>query len=248
MLCKLLYDVVPWKFHQRVIFSWGIQYMPIKHVPKIALGAAGVGKIWLNLKAIAIDAQESSSHSASIWRWMLKIGFHEFGHIALGHCRRNALKRYNENDWQFRRHAEGQATAKAEEWMGKVLACNGRLYQPDFLGAVDAIRHKRRNYRKINEARCHITGGQLSAVNVAHNLFCIFQIEVEDELDCQGWERELRRKVRLVHKYGDDLARIHIDSAGRHHHFWIWGDLSIIGRRLASLPETHWGIEDQLNA
>jgi len=246
MLCKLLYDVVPWKFHQRVIFSWGNRYMPKGH--KISLGVAGIDRIWLNLKAIAIVAQQtiSASRNAGIWRQMLKLGFHEFSHIALGHCKRDARKRYS-NDRQFRQNAEDQAYAKAEEWMGKILACNGRLYQPDFLGMTDIVwrEHQNRlktktpweiNWLRIKDTRCHITGGQLSAGDVVQNLFKV-RMEELDLISPEEWQAWLRPKIRLVHKHGDDLARVHIDSAERQHRFWVWGDVPIISRRLVSYPE-----------
>lgn len=232
MLCKLLYDVVPWKFHRWVVFSWGLRHMPIGH--ERSLGATGIGKIWLNLKAIAIDAQQtiSASRRASIWRHMLKLGFHEFGHVALGHC--GTLGRRYKEDWQFHRHIEDQAYGKAEEWMGKILACNGRLYQPDFLGIADIIWCKHQN--RIKDTRCHITGGQLSAGDVVQNLFKV-RTEELDLISHEEWQAWLRPKIRLVHKYGNKLARVHTDSASRHHHFWVWGDLSLIAKRLSSRPE-----------
>ena len=95
-----------------------------------------------NLEAIAFHGRTNGCvRSAGIWHEMLMVGFHEFAHIALGHCKLPG-KRY-EHDWLYHQHIEGQADAKAQEWTEKVLACNGRLYQPDFLGVVDIIRRKR---------------------------------------------------------------------------------------------------------
>ncbi|GAJ07525.1 unnamed protein product [marine sediment metagenome] len=59
----------------------------------------------------------------------------------------------------------------------------------------------------------------------------------EDLISHDEWQAWLRPQIRLVHKHGDDLARVHIDSAGRQHCFWVWGDVPIIARRLASHPE-----------
>jgi len=202
--------------------------MPREH--ERSAGVAGSGEIWLNLKAIAFYARhEYASLNASIWRQMLLISLHEFGHIALGHCR--ILGKRYENDRQFKIHIENQADAKAKEWMGKVLSCDSRLYQPNFLGVVDIIRRRHEQplrkiprglyfIERLQSYRCHITGGQLNLSDVAVNLH-IKNHEKKPQV------------YKLIHKHGDDLARVHIDSAGRHHHFWVWGDLPIIAQRLA---------------
>ena len=111
---------------------------------------------------------------------------------------------------------------------------DSRLYQPDFLGLVDIIRLKHDNSFKAKEpnyvnwvsiksARCYVTGGQLSVSDVASSLG-IHKYEY----------RHKHRSLRLIHELADDLARVHVDSAGRRHHFWVWGDLPIISGRLAS--------------
>jgi hypothetical protein len=201
--------------------------MPKSH--ERCLGVAGADGIWLNLEAIDFYAPDNASRSAAVWRRMLKTSFHEFAHIALGHlCIPN---RENKNDWDFHEYIENKADIKAEEWIWKVLENNGRLYQPDFLGIVDIIRRRRESkwrkqnpkyigWRSIKNARCYITGGQLSVSDVASTL-------LEN-----SFKMKRHQAFRIIHQFGDDLARIHIDSAKRRHHFWIWGDLPLIAQRL----------------
>ena len=134
MLCKLLHDVVPYRFHRPVIFSYGH-----KHMPESANNCKGITDfryVWMNLQATASDARVYASISVNTWHEMLRVGFHEFGHIALPH--RN-LGRYK-HDWEYHSHIEEQADTKAKKWIAKILATDGRLYQPDFLGVVDIVR------------------------------------------------------------------------------------------------------------
>lgn len=221
MLCKLLYDVVPEKLHRPVVFSYGRRHMPEDH--KGGRGVTNYQCVWLNLEAIAFDGVgNGGSRRAGIWKQMLKTSFHEFAHIALEHWR----SPYEE----YWRPHEIEACKKAEEWIERILSRDDRLYQPDFLGLVDIIHSKFRKSRRVKnpkeinwwelkDYRCYVTGGQLSIGDVAYRLQRNFGA--------------FAKKRRLIHKHGDDLARIHIDSAGRRHHFWVWGDLPIIAQRLA---------------
>ena len=226
MLCKLLYDVVPEKLHRPVIFSYGRRHMPKGH--KGGRGVTDYYHIWLNLEAIAFDGVgNGGSRRAGIWRQMLETSFHEFGHIACEHWK-------SSHNGYWLPH-EIEAREKADEWIRKILACDDRLYQPSFLGLVDVIHGKFRkemhrkypkeiSWRELKDYRCHVTGGQLSVGDVASRLYRNFGT--------------FDKKKRLIHKHGDDLARVHVDTAGRHHHFWVWGDVPIIAQRLASHPKT----------
>jgi hypothetical protein len=227
MLCKLIHNVVPYRYHHPVIFSYGKQHMPNKH--ERSSGVLCRHGIYLNLEAIAFyGGKGSCSISAGVWREMLRVGFHEFGHLALKHmCLSQCRYDY---DWEFRSYIEKQANDKAEEWLKKVLAYDDRLYQPDFLGIVDIIRRRHRRPLKeiprgsyfcerLKSLRCHRTGGQLSVTDVVANLNIYYH-------------EHKRWAINLIHKLGDDIARKYKDSAGRLHHFWVWGDLSIIANRL----------------
>ena len=216
-------DVVPYRFHRPVIFSYAHKHMLKDHGR--CLGVAG-RYVWLNLEGIAFDRESCCSRQAGIWRKMLFVGFHEFGHIVLGHLKISCSGRYG---LRHSIYLEDQTTAKAEEWIAKILANNSRLYQPDFIGIVDIIRRKEQkqfrakypnaiSWRNIKDARCQATGGQLSVMDVAHKL--------------TKYDKTFRQRIRLIHKFGNNLARIHVDSAGRRHHFWVWGDLSVIAQRL----------------
>ena len=292
MLCKLLHDVVPYRFHRPVIFSYGKRHMLRKH--ERSQGVTNHRHVWLNLEAIAWDGKNDiCSIQAGIWRQMLFTGFHEFAHVA---CKNHdKLDERYEQDWSYHCYIEDQANAKANEWMAKVLANDGRLYQPKYLGIIDIVRRRKEVSLKtlsskgsyfcgrLKDYRCFVTGGQLSISDVAHKLFghSLFNAQPQDkekkELDAiekeiqsvwklikqktkkeekraeayshkkkleelcgKKWklrrrpqQREKQRKFRLIHRCGDDLARIHTDHAGRRHHFWVWGDLPIIAQRLA---------------
>jgi len=289
MLCQLLYDVVPYEFHRPVIFSYGHKHMLKEHERN--QGVTNHRCVWLNLEAIAFDGGNGyrCSVQAGVWRRMLFVGFHEFAHIT---SPTGNGYRY-EHDWKYHRHIEDQANAKAEDWIAKVLANDGRLYQPDFLGIVDIVRCRNQKSLKklpshgsyycnrLKDLRCYRCGGQLSISDVAHRLLRHASFDPppqelekirkkinairkkyqeekvrylkfsdyekmnqedkeklkelenkESELGIQSYRKEHRKKFRLIHKYGDDLARIYIDHAGRQHHFWVWGDLPIIAQRL----------------
>ena len=229
-LCRLLYEVVPEKFHRSVIFSYGRGHMPKEH--KSSTGCANDRYVWLNLESIAFYARGCAARRARVWREMLRVGFHEFGHIASGHCAAGfpVEERYK-HDGRFHQHIEDQANVKADEWMKTVLANDSRLCQPDFLGVVDIIASRNRarfrsepiNWRELKDYRCHLTGGQLSIGDVVNSLFR------------ESYRLRRNRVYRLIRQVGDDLARVHVDSAGRHHHFWVFGDLQIIAERLSGI-------------
>jgi hypothetical protein len=229
-LCELLSEVVPVKYHQPVVFSYGKRHMPEGYEKN--LGVASDNRITLNLEAIAFWARCGSEHassSAMVWRAMLHTGFHEFGHIALGHCRSDVLAhdRYAD-DWDFRRYCEDQADLNADTWIKAVLKNDSRLYQPNHLGVIDIIARRRRSRFRVEpmpcsarkDYRCHVTGGQLSIGDVFQSVF-----EGKHPLK-QG------RIYTLIHRCADDLARVYIDSRGWKHRFWVWGDVSIIAARL----------------
>ena len=231
MLCKLLYDVVPEKFHRPVIFSYGGRHMPREH--KRSTGCVCNGIIYLNLRSMAFYGRHQyASQIAGIWREMLRVGFHEFGHVATERKWKGVTQKEYENCHNTHRRIERDAEKEAEAWILKILSCNGRLYQPDFLGVVDIIRRRheqplrevpRGSYfaDRLQSYRCQITGGQLSLSDVAVNLHI------------KSYEKKLQI-YGFIHKIADDLARVHVDSAGRSHHFWVWGDLPIIAQRLES--------------
>ena len=160
---------------------------------------------------------------------MLTVGVHEFGHIASGHCRYDALadQRYMD-DWEFRQYCEKQADRKAASWMQAVLANNSRLYQPNYLGVIDIIERRRRSRSRVEpmywqdrkDYRCYVTGGQLSISDVFLSVF-------------ERWHSLKQGRIyALIHRNADDLARVHIDSQGWKHRFWVWGDVSIIAARV----------------
>lgn len=231
MLCKLLYDVVPYKFHRPVVFSYGMRHMPREH--KRATGCVCYGIVYLNLRSMAFYGRyQYASRSAGIWRELLRIGFHEFGHVATEHQWKGVTQKEYENCHDTHRLIEQDANKKAKEWILKTLSCNGRLYQPNFLGVVDIVRQRheqplreipRGSYfvERLQSYRCHITGGQLSVGDVVI------------KLGVHGHEHR-GRVIRLIHELADDIARKHVDSAGRSHHFWVWGDLPVIAKRLKS--------------
>lgn len=229
-LCELLSEVVPAKYHRPVVFSYGKRHMPERS--ERYAGVASDCRVSLNLEQIRFNAviyENIGSRSARTWRKMLNVGFHEFGHIASGHCRADALvdQRYK-HDWDFYRYCEDQADRKADSWMQAILANDSRLYQPNHLGVIDIIARRLRTRFRVEpmscsdrkDYRCFVTGGQLSIGDVFKSLF---------DLSCslkQG------RIYLLIHRCGDDLARVYNDSLGRPHRFWTWGDLPIIAARL----------------
>ena len=229
-LCELLSEVVPAKYHRPVVFSYGKRHMPERS--ERYAGVASDCRVSLNLEQIRFNAViygNIGSLSARTWHSMLAVGFHEFGHIASGHFRGDALaaNRYG-YDWQFYRYCEDQADRKADSWMQAILANDSRLYQPNHLGVIDIIARRRRSRSRVEpmhwsarkDYRCSVTGGQLSIGDVFQSVF-------------ERWYSLKQGRIyTLIHRCADDLARVYIDSLGRPHRFWVWGDLSIIAARL----------------
>lgn len=227
MLCRLLYEVVPDRFHVPVIFSFGRRHMPPKC--KKCLGFTNHESVYINLATIASKGMchDHGSQRARIWLEMLKTSFHEFGHIA--HPNPFQDQGRYEKDLKYHERVEIPARRQADIWINTVLENNSRLYQPDFLGVIDIVLARKRNeirkfegddcidWRGLRDYRCYRTGGQLSIGDVEYWLF----------------KGKFRGKAyRLIHAVGDDLAKVYIDSNGRHHHFWVFGDLSIIYHRI----------------
>jgi hypothetical protein len=229
-LLELLTQVVPEKYHHPLVFTYGRRHMPEGY--KYYSAVATDSHIFMNLEAISfwiLLEPECGSRSARIWRKMLYAGFHEFAHVALGHCKASELhyQRYM-HDREYKAYIEGQAERKANSWIQAVLMNNSRLYQPNYLGVVDLIERRLRSRFRVEpmdpwhrkEYRCRVTGGQLSIGDV----FCsVFR---------QPCKLKRNRIYGLIHRYADDLARVYKDSVGRLYRFWVWGDLPIIADRL----------------
>jgi hypothetical protein len=227
-LCRLLYEALPERLHVPVIFSYGHQHMP-RHLRGV-LGATDHKHVYLDLEAIAFEARHYvGGRRAAVWRRMLETALHEFGHIAKNHWRVN---KPSDEDMQFSASArdyywcrERAADAWANRTMAAILRVDSRLAQPNYLGVVDLIYlRERRAHRKsestaldwwgLKDYRCYRTGGQLSVSDVA-------RLVLHDD-----------RPIRLIHRWGDDLARVYTDRAGRKHHFWVWGDVPTIAQRM----------------
>jgi hypothetical protein len=232
IFCKLLYDAVPEGLHVPVVFSYGKRHMP---KGRGVMGCTNGGRVWLNLESVAFHgAHDLASVSAGTWRSMLTTAFHEFGHIALYEQGEDPMpkeKLTTEREWWKHYAAERRADAWAEERIEALLQWDDRLYQPAFLGVIDIVRNRHRkrfrtkdgppNWRELKDYRCHVTGGQLSVSDVAHAVLGAAWCD----------KGQFRRAIRFVHRIGDDLARVYVDSAGRKHRFWVWGDLPTLRAR-----------------
>ena len=244
ILCKLLHDAVPEECHVPVVFSYGKHTLPKRFLRDgFFMGITDYSLVCLDLRRIHSHARRDCALDAGIWYGMLKTGFHEFGHIA---------GRHDEIPWWEKTDAlELEADAWAYERMDAVLRWDKRLFQPFYLGVVSVVKNRRKwapfrpgsadsarsphlrvPWVYIHDYRCKITAGQLSVGHVAQKVF---------DLPPDG-DHYTRRAIRLVHKYGDDLARVHVDSAGRRHCLWTWGDVPVILGRVKRPHQGHHAV------
>lgn len=170
-----------------------------------------------------------------IWKRLLRVAYHEFGHYA---------NRYRFADMtiaEYKTCGRGwKACEKAADYwayrkMLELAEHDKRICQPKRLGPyLDARYVQRRqsilarqkatschpNPDLLKNYRCYKSGGQQSISDV---IFAIGAYVVRDN--------RAILQYKLIHKLADDLGYPYIDSAGRVHMFFAWGDIPEIRRR-----------------
>ena len=252
-LCKLLYDAVPVEFHLPVVFTAHGEAYPDRRSPgKLpTLGTCYLAQaepvVGIHLQSIFYHGlRHCYSRDASLWYTLVEVCLHEFGHIATINSFCGQSQRYDE-DWQFRGVVERTADAWKAERLAAILHIDRDLRQPRRLGAyldgrlvkmlaqqMKRPRHNQ-NHKTMADYRARKCGGQLTTGEVAERLGFSRR---ERYRPAPGEEIEEfdRPDGRRVSRVAGDLARVHVDRAGRRHCFFLWGDLPEIAERMAVAP------------
>lgn len=220
-LCKLLYDTIPEDLHVPVVF--------VPHTKKYSTsGTCYWDHIKLFLQGVFYGGFNRGSGSVDfgIWQYMLKVAYHEFGHLATYEDMLPVSQNAYESDFGERRRIEHAADKWAEIKLLELAEHEKRLCQPQGLGPYfdgRIVKLKRsRHHKFLKNYRCYKTGGQLSTGDVAK--YC-------ETWKPKGWWKP---DTRLIRRLAKDLAFEYIDRAGRLHMFFAWGDLPEIKRRVAA--------------
>ena len=236
-LCRLLYQTVPTEYHVPVIFNnhsaqigyrseLGGSYFPIQEV------------ISINLHMIyshAVRSWANDSLASILWRELVRICYHEFGHAA---SREQALQVAFA---EYRAKGRGYKWVEklADDWMNErlqvLLHHDTRLTQPAKIGGYFGARLSRR-YRALKhasnksdgsakaqlvaECRYMKTGGQYTSGGMVREL---------------RWDGELpyRKRYAVLRQISAGMGIDYVDGAGRKHKLYTHGDALVLQRRLS---------------
>lgn len=232
--CKLIYNTVPEEHHIPVIF--------VPHPKDYRVrGRCCYKFIKLNLQGIYYYGYPGEFR---LWKSLLYVAYHEFGHRATAHLTDHIS---NEEYYTYGRGYQYMERL-AEDWANQKLLElaeeDKRLYQPKRLGPYfDGRIVKTKNRARasgglclwvIEEYRRYITGGQLSAREVASSLEAYRYPKSPN-----GEGRYPTSNSRHIKKLAMDLAYIYTDRLNRKHQYFAWGDIPEIGRRVAKYKAIH---------
>jgi len=227
-LCRLLSQLVPVEHHTPVVFR--LQSPLNDRGRRSIAGMCCWSRIEVYLHTIYADrGLEASSQAAKLWKCLLHVSLHEFGHVATDHLLDTAVTAGYDDDDDA--HAHAYVERAANQWSDRVLEelldHDPRLGQPrlltGYLGGRHAkdLRWLRRSVREqgcqgsirarlVDEYRCMTTGAQLTA---GHVLWAV--------RSATGFTLSHRQLRRIA----DDLGIEHVDAASRSHRLYTWGDL-----------------------
>jgi hypothetical protein len=192
--------------------------------------------------------------STAVWRTLLEVCLHEFGHAAT----RDAAERLNQHEYNAEpwgrvyRYMEQLADDWKDQRLARILKCDRRLGQPRRITGYLSVRLAESRIRLrellsepgnvwnigsaraayVKEQRCWRTGGQLSAGDVLREL---------------GLKPHMfANAYRVLRRASDGLGVYYTDSAGRRHKLYTWGDVPLLAERIAACGETLFGRSDFL--
>lgn len=229
-LCAMLLQLVPEEYHSPVVFF----NHPHPSGPRV-LGECldGGRRIDICLNAMFREAcHRPGSLPAALWHTLLWTSLHEFGHVA---TIRDIDERLSVNahlyDPRMRLRLEDMAERWAIDAFCRLRDYDSRLAQPARLrGYLGAQLVKRLDGWYLSndpaciqlcakERRCDKTGGQFSSGEV---------------LDLLGINRlTYLNAYRRLRAASEGVGTEVVDRAGGTHKLYTWGDLPIIGERLA---------------
>ncbi len=234
-LCRLLYEAVPKEYHVPVRFH----NQRRKHLYRESgIYPAGSVRIPRHKKPSPIDInlnpiyefKEKTEHSfsalapsAALWRLLVEVCLHEFGHVAT----KEKMFRMNQHEYHAGDGRVYDATERlADQWrdhrIARVLKVDPRLGQPTYMsGYLGARLSKWGKLVKdipgyspfIVERRCQMTGGQLTAGDVLRKL----NIQHHSYTNAYALLREASKGIGVDY----------VDRAGRRHKLYTWGDVPL---------------------
>jgi hypothetical protein len=250
-LCTLLYHAVPKSAHVPVrFFNWHDAYGERRQEKSrgysTPFGTFMPGKrpwIGINLNAIYFKAADYHhprlAPSTAVWRTLLEVCLHEFGHSAT----REIIERMNRHEYETGWGRVYRRTEQlAEDWkdlhLGRILTYDPRLGQPRCItGYLSALLARRRvELRKqisqsdganerpsvrasyFKEQRCWKAGAQLTSGDVLREL----------GLD----PRLYPNSYGVLRRASGDVGVDYLDGAGRRHKLYAWGDVPLLRERM----------------
>ena len=239
-LCRLLYLTVPEQLHVPVAFH----NRPTPLVSRGALATCHGDQIHVNLNKVYNSASRRRTPGAltvRVWRTLLDICYHEFGHVATWHVLEDVG--YDYMSYRERMCVEGLADDWRDRRIAMLLEHDARLAQPRALTGYLGLRVARlmsdwhrdlTGHRRglqvagtvkanfVREVRCRRTGGQLSAGDVLVSL----GISPRDHVNA----------YEVLRRASADIGIDYLDAAGRNHKLYTWGDLPLLRHRLDHQP------------
>ena len=256
-LCRLLYEAVPKKDHVPVRFfnrhdAYGEPTRGNWRGFSTPFGIFMHGKrpwVGINLNAVYFTAAAylypHLACSSAVWRTLLDVCLHEFGHAAT----RGVTERLNRYEYHNEPWGRVHRTMEqlAEDWkdvrLARVLRCDPRLGQPrritGYLGVrlaqsrTQVGRSIRENGNSritgtiraayVKEQRCWRTGAQLTSGDVLREL---------------GVEpNHFTNAYRVLRGISGGLGVVYSDGAGGRHRLYVWGDVPVLAERLRKRPD-----------
>jgi hypothetical protein len=242
-LCRLLYQAVPKKYHVPVRFHNRRRkdiYGDRGPYPAGTLRLKAdkmPSHIDINLNPIYENSWGRSrfyvtAPSTAIWRTLLEVCLHEFGHVATSWV----AHKISHRKYRYCYVAYRVVEELADEWMElrvtRILENDPRLGQPKYItGYLGARLAKWRAYaseRKrgkdfsayIKEMRCRKTSAQLTAGDV------LGVLKIDTYLYINAYE--------LLRRVSEGIGIDYLDNAGRQHKLCTWGDVPVLAELLAT--------------
>ena len=250
-LCRLLYHAVPKSAHVPVrFFNWHDAYGELRREKSrgysTPFGTFMPGErpwIGINLNAVYFKAADyvhpRLASSTAVWRTLLAVCLHEFGHSAT----REIIERMNRHEYEIGWGRVYRRTEQlAEDWkdlhLGRILTYDPRLGQPRCItGYLSALLARRRVELKkrisqsdganewpsvrasyFKEQRVWKTGAQLTCGDVLREL---------------GLEpKRFSNAYRVLRRASEGVGVDYVDGAGRRHKLYTWGDMPLLRKRL----------------
>lgn len=241
-LCRMLYEVVPKKYHVSVRFHnrrrkdlhgesgpYPRGSVDLQRNKKLSPIDINLNPIYEVVKWRGVDSSQPIAPSSALWESLVKVCLHEFGHVAT----KRTIFRMNQHEY----HAEYgygkvyKATEQlANDWrdrrIERILRFDPRLGQPPYLtGYLGARVLQWREWAKdspgcypyIMERRCQRTGGQLTAGDVLRRL--------------NTDPRSYTNAYELLRRASEGIGIDYVDRAGRRHKLYTWGDIPLLAER-----------------